>query len=213
MNNELKQKTLDKLAKELEKITSNVGTSKDQNNTSSMPEAQIQMMKQQATVLIRYIMKRCIESESLCEDVSQEHKTWERCMKYVFAEAKKYAKNTGSGQMACVPDETVYEWAEDYYRLDDKEAIEKEIADEKARQKKKEKEAAERKEREKQRKKKEAEKKTKQETLPRKDKTDGEPPIESITEVNRNSSPKVFQKLSVESENQLEGQMDIFSFL
>ena len=223
MNNDLKQKTLDKLAKELEEIAASV-KSEPQKDKTPIPEAQIQMMKQQATVLIRYIMKRCIESESLCEDVLQEHKSWKRCMKYVFEKAKEFALSTGSGQMACVPDETVYEWAEDYYRLDDKEAVEKEIAEEKAKQEKREKEKAEREEKERKRKEREAKKKEKEKQEKEKQESslceneETDVPVKNLPEepkktVEEEKVPETPVKNEESDDSQLEGQMDIFSFL
>lgn len=69
-----------------------------------------------ADPIIRYLMGRCEEDKGLSEDILQNHKTWEKCLGYVYSLARKQA----SGNCAAVRDEVVYEWAEDYYHKDDK---------------------------------------------------------------------------------------------
>ena len=70
-----------------------------------------------AEPIIQYLLKRCNEDKGLCEDVCQEHKTWEKCFEYIYEKARELAK----GQRQCaVRDDVVYEWAEDYYHKDDK---------------------------------------------------------------------------------------------
>lgn len=71
--------------------------------------------------VIAYLLKRCAEDEGLAQDVVQEHKTWEKCFKYIYNLAMKQAK----GNSAFVDDEVVFEWAEDYYHKDDKAEDEK----------------------------------------------------------------------------------------
>lgn len=71
-----------------------------------------------AEPVIEYLIKRCREDEGLSQDVMQEHKTWEKCYEYIYSEAEKYAQK---GSKSCaVREDAVYEWAEDYYRKDDK---------------------------------------------------------------------------------------------
>ena len=67
------------------------------------------------------MIDRCKESETLADAVCQTHKTWEKCFKYIMDQARKLK----SGNCAMVKDSVVYEWAEDYYRLDDKALEEK----------------------------------------------------------------------------------------
>ena len=83
-----------------------------------------------ADPIIKHLIERCRESESLASDVCQDHKTWEKCYKYIYEQARKQAK----GSSCAVRDDVVYEWAEDYFHKDDK-----------AEEDKKAKEAAERK--------------------------------------------------------------------
>lgn len=74
-----------------------------------------------ADPIIRHLIERCRESESLASDVCQDHKTWEKCYKYIYEQARKQAK----GSSCAVRDDVVYEWAEDYYHKDDKAEEEK----------------------------------------------------------------------------------------
>lgn len=74
-----------------------------------------------ADPIIGYLIKRCEEDSGMVEDVLQEHKTWQKCFEYISKQAKKQA----SGNCAAVRDSVVYEWAEDYYRKDDKAEEEK----------------------------------------------------------------------------------------
>lgn len=65
--------------------------------------------KEFAKPVIEYLLERCRQSESLAADICQSHKTWEKCYKYIYEEARKKL-NSKSGP---VRDDVVYEWAED----------------------------------------------------------------------------------------------------
>lgn len=135
--------------------------------------------KEFAEPVIEYLIERCKESESLAADICQDHKTWDKCCKYVYEEARKKL----SGKSGPVRDDVVFEWAEDYYRKDDK-----------AEEEKKAKEAAEKKEAEK-KKKKAAEKKT------------AKPVKEKVQGVQK---PKPQPK---KNNKDMDGQMDLFSLM
>ena len=76
-----------------------------------------------ADPIIKHLIERCRESESLASDVCQDHKTWEKCYKYIYEQARKQAK----GSSCAVLDDVVYEWAEDYYHKYEKpEPVKKE---------------------------------------------------------------------------------------
>lgn len=85
-----------------------------------------------ADPIIKHLIERCRESESLASDVCQDHKTWEKCYKYIYEQARKQAK----GSSCAVRDDVVYEWAEDYYHRDDKALEEKKAVEAKEREKK-----------------------------------------------------------------------------
>jgi len=74
-----------------------------------------------ADPIITHLLKRCEEDPGMAEDVAQAHKTWSKCFKYIQDQARKRAK----GNCAAIRDDVVYEWAEDYFRLDDKALEEK----------------------------------------------------------------------------------------
>ena len=94
-----------------------------------------------AEPIIGYLLKRCEEDEGVAEDVAQEHKTWDKCIDYIYKQARKQA----TGNHAAVRDDVVYEWAEDYYHKDDKAEEEKKAKKEAERKAKQKKEAEERK--------------------------------------------------------------------
>ena len=136
-----------------------------------------------ADPVIKHLIERCEESESLASDICQDHKTWEKCYKYIYEQARKQAK----GSSCAVRDDVVYEWAEDYFHKDDK-----------AEEDKKAKEAAERKKKQDEKAKTDSEKK---ETS----KLAAEP--EKKTEV-----PKPEPKPKRNNKD-MDGQLDMFSFL
>lgn len=96
-----------------------------------------------AKPIIGYLLKRCEEDGGIAQDVMQEHKTWKKCFDYINENARKQA--VGNRGVVHVPDETAYEWAEDYYHKDDKEEEEKKAKEAAERKAKQEKEEAERK--------------------------------------------------------------------
>ena len=150
--------------------------------------------------ILAYLIDRCIEDSGLAEDVMQEHKTWNKCFSYICDQAKKMKR---TGNCVAVEDQTVFEWAEDYYHQDDK-AIEEEKKRKAAEQKKKaeeqKKKAAEKAKKEP----KKAEKKTKEKPEPSK----GQQALKQIEKVNKDIKEEAPAKST-----QMEGQMDIFSWL
>lgn len=141
-----------------------------------------------AAPIIGYLLDRCAEDEGLAQDVMQEHKTWSKCLDYIFEQARKQAK----GNKAAVRDDVVYEWAEDYYRKDDK-----------AEEEKKAKEAAERKKKEEERKKKAAEQKAADKKNPKQAARKEDKAEETTAE-----SPK-----PKKNPKEMDGQMDMFSMM
>lgn len=144
-----------------------------------------------ADPVIEYLLKRCEEDSGLCEDVCQEHKTWEKCYEYIYSQARKQAK----GSRCAVRDDVVYEWAEDYYHKDDKaeeekKAKKKEEAEKKAAQKKKSKPN-----------------KSFEDSTAKKHKAEVE---EKKEEAEQKEAPKPKVK---KNKNDMEGQMDFFSMM
>ena len=90
-----------------------------------------------AEPVIGYLLGRCAEDEGLSQDVVQEHKTWKKCIDYIYEKARKQSV----GNKAAIRYDVVYEWAEDYYHKDDK-AEEEEKARKEAERKEKQKKAA-----------------------------------------------------------------------
>jgi hypothetical protein len=78
-----------------------------------------------ADPVIKYLLERCAEDTGLAEDVLLEHKTWPKCLEYIFSQARKQA---GKERQCAVRNDVVFEWAEDYYHRDDKKEAEAEKA-------------------------------------------------------------------------------------
>lgn len=136
-----------------------------------------------ADPVIKHLIERCEESESLASDICQDHKTWEKCYKYIYEQARKKAK----GSSCAVRDDVVYEWAEDYFHKDDK-----------AEEDKKAKEAAERK--------KKQDEKTKTDS---KKKEVSKPAVEPEK---KTEAPKPEAKPKRNNKD-MDGQLDMFSLL
>lgn len=137
--------------------------------------------------VITYLLKRCEEDDGLAEDVLQNHKTWEKCYGYIYEQARKQK----SGNCAVVRDDVVYEWAEDYFHLDDKAIEEKKKKEEKERRKSQKQETEKRKQQNS--KQKPAKEKTSEKT----------PDAKSVKEVKKKTPKK----------NEPEGQMSLFDLL
>lgn len=136
-----------------------------------------------ADPIIKHLIERCRESESLASDVCQDHKTWEKCYKYIYEQARKQAK----GSSCAVRDDVVYEWAEDYYHKDDK-----------AEEDKKAKEAAER--------------KKKQDAKAKTDSEKKETSKPAAEPEKKTEAPKPVPK-SKRNNKDMDGQLDMFSLL
>lgn len=106
-------------------------------------EAELEQAKDKdfADPIITHLLKRCEEDPGMAEDVAQTHKTWSKCFNYIHSQARKRAK----GNCAAIRDDVVYEWAEDYFRLDDKALEEKKEKERKEQEAKRKAEAAKRK--------------------------------------------------------------------
>ena len=70
-----------------------------------------------AEPIIEHLIKRCGEDQGFADDVLNEKKTWEKCDRYIYDQARKAA---GNARSLAVRNDQVFEWAEDFYRLDEK---------------------------------------------------------------------------------------------
>ena len=154
-----------------------------------------------ADPIIKHLIERCRESESLASDVCQDHKTWEKCYKYIYEQARKQAK----GGSCAVRDDVVYEWAEDYYHRDDKALEEKKAVEAKEREKKQKADQQKRLDGMKKRAEKKAE-------TAGKDKAVKEAPKQEAKADKPKKEPEKKEAPKKRS-NELEGQMDLFSMM
>ena len=165
-----------------------------------------------AEPVVKHLIERCKESESLASDICQNHKTWEKCYQYINEQARKQAK----GNSCAVRDDVVYEWAEDYYHKDDKaEEEEKAKAAKKAKEegKKCDEIAAKAKAR--------AKAKTSAKPNKNRARADYDTTLKANTD-NHKLSAKEIAEMKAEEEKKskkakksgdIDGQMDIFSFM
>jgi phosphoribosylformylglycinamidine (FGAM) synthase PurS component len=174
----------------------NIGDIKAQAKQKLEEELKKAKDKSFADPVISYLLKRCGEDSGLSEDVMQEHKTWEKCFDYIYAQARKQSK----GSRCAVRDEVVYEWAEDYYHKDDKKEEEEKARKEAEKKAKKERNNAENKESTKTN-------KTNDELGDENPYEKVEKTYEMVMEEKPNKTPK--QKKAKE----VEGQMDLFSMM
>lgn len=140
-----------------------------------------------ADPVIKHLLKRCEEDDGLSSDVLQPHKTWQKCFAYIYEQARKQR----DGNCAAVLDDVVYEWAEDYFHLDDK-AIEEKKKKEEEKRKKQQKQDAEK------RKQQISKQKPAKEKTPEKT-----PDVKPVKEVKKQAPKK----------NETEGQMSLFDLL
>ncbi len=155
-------------------------------------EAELKAAKEKefAEPIINYLLERCSEDEGLAADVIQKHKTWTKCLAYLFGKAKKMT----TGNCAAVRSDKVFEWAEDYYHKDDKDEEEKKAKKAAEQKKKKSDNSKEIKSAEPVTKKNAANAKTEKKATP--------------TEAKKSDEPK--QK---KSSKDMDGQMDLFSLM
>ena len=158
-----------------------------------------------AEPILSHMIDRCKESETLADAVCQTHKTWEKCFKYIMDQARKLK----SGNCAMVKDSVVYEWAEDYYRLDDKALEEKKTKEAKEREKKQKADQQKRLDGMKKR----AEKKEKAVEKDKVAKEAPKPETKLEAKVDKPKKEPEKKEAPKKRSNELEGQMDLFSMM
>ena len=158
-----------------------------------------------AEPILSHMIDRCKESETLADAVCQTHKTWEKCFKYIMDQARKLK----SGNCAMVKDSVVYEWAEDYYRLDDKALEEKKTKEAKEREKKQKADQQKRLDGMKKR----AEKKAKAVEKDKVAKEAPKPETKLEAKVDKPKKEPEKKEAPKKRSNELEGQMDLFSMM
>ena len=156
-------------------------------------------VSQEKRAIIQHLITRCGDDEGLSQDVMQEHKTYEKCYKFIEKKAREKAKDG----CAMIEDRQVYEWAEDYYHVDDAAEEAKKKAEEEERRKKNEERAKQQKE---EQKKKRAEAKAKKADS-RKKSEDSEKAPASADSVEQETKPKDKKGKDVD------GQMSMFDLM
>lgn len=82
-----------------------------------------------ADVVGAYLIDMCCKSAAE-QQILKSHKTLQRCVEYLMEQAWKLVDDEKKSQRIrmgfAVPDDTVYQWVQEYYALDDKEQYEEE---------------------------------------------------------------------------------------
>ena len=151
-----------------------------------------------ADPVIKHLIERCKESESLSSDICQDHKTWEKCNEYIYKRAEKQATQ---GRCA-VRSDIVFEWAEDYYHRDDK-----------AEEAKKAEEQRKKQEKAKTPEKKKAPEKADAKKTGKSEKTDTKKPEKKQSADKAPAEKPKAEPKHKKSGNDMEGQMDLFSMM
>lgn len=198
MENNVKNPTLEQTQEEIEAAEkANAGDIQAKAKQKLEDEVKEAKDQQFADPIISHLIKRCEEDPGLAEDIIQEHKNWIKCFSYIRSQAKKQAK----GNCAVIRDDLVYEWAEDYFRMDDKAIEEKKEKERKEQEEKRKAEAAKKKSKSTSKKKKTIIKEDS------KEKKRGE----EIVPAQKSEKTKKIQKPT--EDKQMSGQMSIFDFL
>lgn len=162
-----------------------------QANIDKAPDRAKEQIEAQMRLVFNVLFDKCENDKEFESQVLLKHKSFERCMNHMNSEARKMC--VSGAQYVAVSDEVVFNWIYEYYALDDKATVEREIKKKKAEAEKKEQ--------------KEKEKEV-NEDIDNQSKEDLEDVThENVKEVNTVTSKKP------KSDNQLEGQMDIFSMM
>lgn len=168
-----------------EAIKTDVESVKSQAKRKLKQELKGAKQKDFAEPIIYYLLTRCGEDVGLAQDVLQVHKSWDKCFKYIYEQARGQAK----GNCAAVRDNVVFEWAEDYFHRDDKAEEEKEAE---GATKRKKKEAGE--------------KKASGQKSPDREKT-------KEAAVKKDNGKKVEPQKPKRNPKEVDGQMDLFSMM
>ncbi len=158
-------------------------------------------ISQEKRMIIQHLINRCGDDEGLSQDVMQEHKTFEKCYKFIKDKAREKAKDG----CAMIEDRQVYEWAEDYYHVDDAAEEAKKKAEAEERKKKIDERIKKQKE---EQKKKRAEAKAKKDGSKKKAADATEPDGQDSS-----SSPEQKEKPKDKKGKDMDGQMSMFDLM
>lgn len=92
--------------------------------TDGKSEAEYAFLEQTANIVCMIIFPECEKNKDLDAAIAFEHKSAERCIKYVTEKA--FELNTSKAKMLCMTSDTMLSWITEYYMLDDKEEYEEE---------------------------------------------------------------------------------------
>lgn len=102
-------------------------TQREQEKAKEPNPKGIEMVKVMVSIITKYVKTEAEGNSSFAESLGYPWKSAERMLKYVWGKAKECATNMQGGMCACVPDDVVFDWINEYYALDDREEVEEEL--------------------------------------------------------------------------------------
>lgn len=111
---------------QIDKILEN--TEKEEAHNSSDKIAAAAMYKIMTGAISKFIEKESCNNPEFDAALSLEWKSAGRMLKYIWSKAEKMALRHGQTASCCLREEVVYAWVQEYYFLDDREAVMEERA-------------------------------------------------------------------------------------
>lgn len=96
----------------------------EQELLKNVDEKHKETLTQQYYLIFSELIKKCNDDEIFNSQVMMQHKSWNRCYKYIENKAREMCAK-GSNSCAVVST-TLFQWIYEYYALDDKEDVENE---------------------------------------------------------------------------------------
>lgn len=111
---------------QIDKILEN--TEKEESHNSPDKIAAAAMYKIMTGAITKFIEKESCNNPEFDAALSLEWKSAGRMLKYIWSKAEKMALRHGQTASCCLTEEVVYAWVQEYYFLDDREAVMEERA-------------------------------------------------------------------------------------
>ena len=111
---------------QIDKILEN--TEKEEAHNSPDKIAAVAMYKIMTGAISKFIEKESCNNPEFDAALSLEWKSAGRMLKYIWSKAEKMALRHGQTASCCLTEEVVYAWVQEYYFLDDREAVMEERA-------------------------------------------------------------------------------------
>lgn len=137
LKKENKKKMYNDFETQIQKILEDTEKTIKEGKQSTNKLMTVAMYKILVGAITKFVESESKNDSNFNNALSYNWKSAGRMLKYVFGNAKNIATNVGNNATACcVPSDVVFAWIKEYYFLDDKEQVEKELKAEAEKQKK-----------------------------------------------------------------------------